>query len=772
MRIMTMLFKAIILSILTGLIGIAAGLSTYGSDLEEDFGLSLLFSLRGTREAPSDVVFVALDRLSADNLGLPYDTSKWPRAYHAQIVQKLTSAGARGIVFDLTFQNETKDDPLFAQVIKKAGNVVMTEYIQKEITMLSHPSSAVTEQMDIEKIVSPTRLLAQASVALTAFPLPKIPERVNQFWAFKDGSWDFPTTPIIAFHLYAMQAYDDLILLLQKVLEDQQSVRRKQDRMDIQTLTQSLIALKKEPAFTDKNIHAVVWRLKEIFEGKQGISEMMLKMLENANASDLSPQRKQLLKSFVKMYMSEDSRYLNFYGPAGTITRVPYYQALQLPAPVMAGKNKIDFKGKVVFIGTSEILPYEQKDGFHTVFSQQNGLYLSGVEISATAFANLLEDFPVLPLSFSSHLFVLLLWGAIISVIWIFLSPSVAIGVTAGTIFIFVRIALRQFEETGQWIPIIVPIFIQTPLAVFSSVLWNYLNTRKESKTVRTALGYYLPDKIVSQLSQGLNNIKGNSQLVYGTILCTDVGGYTTLSELISPSELKVLINRYYEAICVPVKKHNGHVLDFKGDSMLAIWFSDKAEDVNIRLLPCLAAYDIGQVVDQFNQGLGNLQFQTRVGLHAGQVMLGNIGGGDRYHYTAVGDPVNTAARLEGLNKYMKTRLLVSDEVLDGLHDFLTRKIGEFVFAGKTKPLAAYELIGIKQHCTDRQISLCDNFTTAFQLYKMRQWSEALKKFSEILQNHDGDGPSLMYIKLCKKFIRRPPSKKEDWNGVINLSKK
>src|SRR5208337_5171877 len=120
-----------------------------------------------------------------------------------------------------------------------------------------------------------------------------------------------------------------------------------------------------------------------------------------------------IIRSLIKMYRGPHSRYLNFYGPPRTITTIPYYQMLQ-PPDKGAGHQQIDVKGKVVFVGLSEVSLSEQRDGFYTVFSQKDGLDLSGVEIAATAFGNLIEELPVRPVSFRLHLIVILIWGIVI----------------------------------------------------------------------------------------------------------------------------------------------------------------------------------------------------------------------------------------------------------------------------------------------------------------------------------------------------------------------
>jgi adenylate cyclase len=766
---MTRFGKAITLGLITSLIGVGIGLSRYGSDLEEYFGLNLLFQLRGERPVPPDVVFIAMDKLSANQLNLPHNTRKWPRASHAQLVQKLSDAGASVIAFDITFVEEREDDPLFAQAIQKAGNVVLTEYLEKEIVSLENSLGQRAGQMEIEKVVQPVPILAKASMALTAFPLPKVPEKVSQFWTFKDGDSHFPTTPVVSFQIHALFIYDEMIDLLRKALEHPHAEKMKKDPVYRASFVaaQELIGMKKEVFLVDHKVHELVQNLKEILGREPFIFEQMMRQLEQSN---LSIQKTNLLKSLMTMYAADDSHYLNWYGPPGTVTRVPYYQALQLPGRVVVNQKEIDFKGKAVFIGASEILPYEQKDGFYTAFSQSNGLDLSGVEICATAFANLLENFPILPLHFSLHLLTLLLWGMGVSLLCFLTRPVIATVCTVSLIVLFLMIAYSQFQSSGRWFPLIVPLFFQAPFAGFVAVMWNYTDTRRDRKIIREALGYYLPSNEIARLSKNLGNLKSGGQLVYGTILCTDIEDYTGLSESLSPEDLRNLMNDYYEVLCEPVRQYNGVVLDFKGDAMLAIW-ANASPDPALKVQACLAAPAISRALAQFNQRPSHPKIHTRIGLHFGEMMLGNVGGGHRFDYTVLGDIVNAASRIEGLNKHLGTSLLVSQEALEGMGDFLTRNVGRFALLGKTKSLVVHELIGLAEGDNIiGQRKRFDHFAAALDLYKRRQWPEAINQFRAVIQEYGQDGPSLFYMDLCQKLMENPPP--PEWDGTVRLDKK
>ena len=157
---MSRLSKALIVGLLIGMLGMAATLVPCGLDLEENIGLDLLFKLRGVREAPSEVVVVTVDKVSADKLNLPIRPDKWPRSLHARLIENLVRKGAAVIAFDMTFDQprSPEHDNLFAEAIKNAGNVVLCEYLKKEKISLTDARGAHTGDHEA--------FLHQASVGL------------------------------------------------------------------------------------------------------------------------------------------------------------------------------------------------------------------------------------------------------------------------------------------------------------------------------------------------------------------------------------------------------------------------------------------------------------------------------------------------------------------------------------------------------------------------------------------------------------------------------
>lgn len=218
-------FKAISLGVITAFLGVFAYLFLSGYELEENLGLDTLFKIRGSITVPNDSVIVAIDKVSSDYFGLENDPAKWPRHYHAKLVETLKSRGAKAIVFDVFFK-EPRDkltDKKLASAIKDAGNVILFSQLKRQILSQQGRSPQfpqLNQSINIERLVYPTKDIAAAPVALAPFALPKYPQKVSQFWTFRVPAGEIPNLPVMAFQLATLENYQTL----RKIIQDRKSV--------------------------------------------------------------------------------------------------------------------------------------------------------------------------------------------------------------------------------------------------------------------------------------------------------------------------------------------------------------------------------------------------------------------------------------------------------------------------------------------------------------------------------------------------------------------
>jgi adenylate cyclase len=197
----------------------------------------------------------------------------------------------------------------------------------------------------------------------------------------------------------------------------------------------------------------------------------------------------------------------------------------------------------------------------------------------------------------------------------------------------------------------------------------------------------------------------------------------------------------------------------------MAIWASAGPE-VAVRRQACLAALRIVAELGRRAAAGERVALPTRIGLHSGEIWLGEIGAGQHLEYRAVGDIVNTASRIEGLNKRLGTRILASAETLQGLEGFRCRELGAFTLAGKTKPVVIHELIG----AGDASDPADAEFANALMQFRAERWQEAAALFRRCGGGGAPDGPARFYVELCDEALRSGRSRLE--NGAVRIAEK
>jgi adenylate cyclase len=751
---MSPLSKAILLGFLVGVFGLVISPFRSVLGIEENTGLGLLFKLRGARQAPSDVVVISIDRESSEHLDLPDNPDKWPRSLHARLTDMLAREGAKAVSFDVHFIEPRipRDDDLFARAMRRAGNVVLTEPLkEKEVPVAGRGGSGEASH-NIVRVVPPIELFARSAVATAPFTLPRIPFKVNRYFTFDPGAGDSPAMPVVVLQLFGMHAYGEFVRLLERASPE----------------NSGKLPANRDAAMKTLGVKALIERIRGVFENTPTLAERMRRELDGPLNPSGDGETRRMIESLIRMYGGPRNRYINFYGQPGTVTTIPYYQALTI-RDGMLGDKRVDLKGKAVFVGLSEVLLAERKDSFYTVFSKPNGTFIAGVEISATAFANLLADAPVKPIGLPAHIVVLLGWGVLIGV----LSRRFRIGAAAASVLglsvLYVLAARYRFETHNEWLPVAVPLFFQAPAAFFGAVVWNYLDADKEKKNIKSAFEHYLPKDVVDQLSKDIAHIQTGGRVVYGICLFSDAAEYTTLSEIMDPHELGKFMNRYYETMFRPVKRHGGFISGVIGDSMLALWVSARSE-ADLRDKACFAAVDINKELKSYDESFDGVKLKTRIGLHCGQILLGHIGAMDFYEYTPMGDIVNTASRIEGLNKFLGTTVLVSDEVFHEINGYLARDCGKFRLKGKTTPIRLHELWCRIEESDERQREACTMFAEGLSAFQQGAWDEARGMFQRVTDILGEDGPCRFYLDLCENYQKSPPD--QPWDGVVRMEKK
>jgi adenylate cyclase len=547
---------------------------------------------------------------------------------------------------------------------------------------------------------------------------------------------DLPSLPVAALQAHLLPLYEPLVEVLERLRPG---------------LTAPLPPSRAE-LLAARGLERAMQYLRGVFRADPSLASQLAAAAEERPAAE-----RHGLRALADVYGGSDSRYINFYGPAGTIETVPYDDALLQPS----GEQ---FKGRTVFVGFAERRQPEQQDDFYSVFSQRSGLNLSGVEIGATAFANLLERTSIVPLPIPWHLLLVLLWGGALIGALAGLPPARAAAVAAAAGAAYAAAGYLSFTSAHVWLPLVVPLAVQLPLAVGLAAFLHYRDLKAQRARIHTALGYYVPADVVQRLAHETIDATADRRLVYGTCLFTDAERYTALSEALPPERLASLMSDYYEVMFAAVKRNGGLVSDTAGDAMVAVWATARP-DPAARERACRAALEIQQAVAAFNRAHAERPLPTRLGLESGPLVLGNIGAGQRFEYRAIGDIVNTASRIQDLNRLLGTQVLASATTVTEWPAGAKRELGRFLLRGKSVPVDIFELLD--RESAARPVEADSVFAAGLAAVQMGDWAEARRAFERSLALVPEDGPSAFYARLAADYARLPPSR---WTGAVEIT--
>jgi len=319
--------------------------------------------------------------------------------------------------------------------------------------------------------------------------------------------------------------------------------------------------------------------------------------------------------------------------------------------------------------------------------------------------------------------------------------------------------------------------FVPAALALGASLLvisaMHYVQGDKEKKYIRTAFSHYLSADVIDVLVKDPQALKLGGERKELTAFFSDVQGFSGISESLSPEGIVDLLNEYLTDMTDIIFGEGGTVDKFVGDAIVAfygapIYFENHAERA------CLAALvmqaKLRKMRPVWKEKYGH-ELYVRMGINTGPMVVGNMGSRTRFDYTMMGDSVNLASRLEGVNKYYKTFILASEFTVREIGDSIARReIDVLRVVGKKEPVKVYELVCPRASADAQTMDLLGCFEEGLELYKKREWAKAGETFRKALALDPGDGPSQVYIDRCAQFSAAPPP--DSWDGVYEMKSK
>lgn len=437
----------------------------------------------------------------------------------------------------------------------------------------------------------------------------------------------------------------------------------------------------------------------------------------------------------------------------------PLFSFVDLLNSYIAGtKQKIQiikkdlFKGKIVFIGLTAAGLYDLKPTSILSIS-------SGALIHATTLSNIINKNFITKLHWIYViLFMLLICVFIAYSVLKHHSMYINLSIFIISLIVIVTIIASLFKNS-LYINIIPPL-VSLVFSFIISVAYSYAVEGKERLFIKRTFSQYMDKKIVDYLLQNPSLIKPGGQKRRVTAFFADIAGFTTIAEKHSPEDTAVILHRVLNSLTEVIIQNGGVVDKYIGDCIMAFWGAPVETDHD-QVNACNTALQCIESLKELNNAFpkkGSPEIALRIGIHTGDAIAGNIGSDRLFNYTVIGDTVNLASRLESVNKVFKTKIIVSEDTINGTgNEFFARELGLIEVKGKTIPVKIFEIIGEEGRIPSEKREVVMPFNQGLTLYKEKKWHEALGVFDNILKQNIEDGPSEFYKKKCEYYIANPP---------------
>ena len=338
-------------------------------------------------------------------------------------------------------------------------------------------------------------------------------------------------------------------------------------------------------------------------------------------------------------------------------------------------------------------------------------------------------------------------------------------------------IFLVFFIVTKTYIGFAVP-FASALVSFIAIMIIKFLTTSREKAFIHNAFSRYLAPEVITQIINDPDKLNLGGEKREMTAIFTDVRGFSTISEQLDPTHLVMLLNRYLTIMSNIIMGNQGTIDKYEGDAIIAFWGAPLVTP-NHSVLACRSALAMKAAEKELNktvveEGLSPFPLFTRIGINTGDMVVGNMGAENKMDYTIMGNAVNLAARLEGVNKYYHTGgILISEYTRDKIGDeFMLRRLDRVRVVGINTPLRLYELLALNSdHPADsNEQRVLKLWEQGIDLYEQKRFREAFLTFKTVIENYPDDNVAKLYADRCKKLVETPPA--ERWDGINNLTEK
>jgi adenylate cyclase len=451
--------------------------------------------------------------------------------------------------------------------------------------------------------------------------------------------------------------------------------------------------------------------------------------------------------------------WLNYYGCPLDLRSVNFDHALS-PDGLPSGY----FSNKIVVVGMRDN-PTDQFPCPHRLRGEPPA---PGPALQALSALNFLDGDWLTRKSDAWESGVIILWGALMGAGLSRARPWKAALLALLGSAALAAVAVWMQTQPRSWWPWLVPAVAQSGTALLWSVGWQYTIEARRRRQLRRAFGAYLSPYMADQIANSEFDLALGGTEVEATVMFTDLEGFTKMSESLPPAQVSRILTTYFNQTTRAILEQDGTIIKYIGDAVMAVWGAPVG-DAKHAERAVLAAWGMSEAGKKEVEGRF---LRTRLGVNSGVVLAGNLGSDFRFDYTLIGDTVNFAARLEGLNKYLGTDILISEATRRQLSAKIkVRFLGRFIVVGKKKPVGIYEVLGLAESFPQEPAWLAE-FDKALNCFVKHELDEAERLLRQVIELRGGkDGPAEFYLKEIAK-AREAVEPDEPWDGTVHFDSK
>jgi adenylate cyclase len=724
----------------------------------EQSSLDLRFEMRGARPHDDRIVIVGIDEQTLQKI----DAFPLPRKSYASLINKLSAGGARVIAFDVTFP--TPESNSGGEALRKLQAELgpsASPALRKQIQDLERASD---QDAELAAAMKDSGNVVLGHIFLDSQPDPKLAEEYfNIAWAHV-----FPQELPVGFKTGEKvdlgQVWKDNGGLVKQGVEA--NIYKLADSAasfgfinivpdSDGTLRHALLMIRYQDLDFFPSLDLEVVRAYEKIPDQQVAAYIAPKGLE----------RIQFGKHALRP-ASDGSALLNYTGPYRTYPQYSMWDVISGDMPPDAFRDKIVLVGATALaIGDIRNTPFE-------------GVYM-GVEVHANIIDNLLHsaeqgrgflkrgyDEEMVDLGF------ILLFGLVFGFLFSRVTPLYSTITVLVTLTAYAWFVYFSFAHKGQWLSFVIPAgTLAANYAAITSL--RMIREERAKRNIRKSFSQYLSPGVIELIEKDPEKyIRPGGESKELSVLFSDIRGFTTISEGLTPDQLVQLLNEYLGQMTEIVFAADGTLDKYIGDAIMAFWGSPYPQEDHAAR-SCSCALQMARRLAGLNakwQAAGRLPIAIGIGLNTGLVNVGNMGSARRLSWTVMGDNVNLASRLEGITKQYHVQIVISEATYRQVSSqFVCRELDKIRAKGKNLPVNIYELMDVAAEKSKYE-KLLDQFDRAMAAYRSQNWREAAALFTDVLLKFPDDGPSQVFLERAMEFSESAP--KGEWDGVYVMKTK